>query len=296
MHKRERLFFGVSEITAWKFVGINALTLLHLLHDKKELHGKLIQHLIWKLFGEVWTSGNDLTYTILNTYEEEGYVKSHWEKDADEKKKSLRFYSITDAGVSYLQETKGSFTSNLISMAKILERALFLIWQDDSQQDAPQGEQIPLSSLCFSSINVLFLLYEKKYGQGPFVQPLHGPSPVSSGCMYAQEIKDVLGSKYDGLWQPSDGVIYPMLSDFELKGYVSSGWSESNPKKRTTRCFVIEKLGEEYLAQYLLGQSGIKNKLLSLRELCLKSADLVSGNSTENISKAMGCVKKALAQ
>ena len=79
MHKpRERLFFGISDMSAWKFAGINMLNVLELLHDKRMVHGRAMQQLLWDLFDNTWTPGNDLTYTILNTYEDQGYIRSYW--------------------------------------------------------------------------------------------------------------------------------------------------------------------------------------------------------------------------
>ena len=294
MQQRERLFFGIPEMTAWKFVGINALTLLSLLHDKKELHGKLIQHLIWKLFGEVWTSGNDLTYTVLNTYEKEGYVKSHWMKDPDAKKKSLRYYHITDLGKRYLDETKASFVNNLSSMAKIIEQSLEFIWHDKTPQDETKGDAL-LSSLTFTSLNVMNLLYRENLGL-QFPRLASSQERPKCCCLYAQEIRDVLNRIYDGLWRPSDGVIYPMLSEYEKTGLVSSNWAEGDPKKkRTVRCFAIEQAGEDHFKELISHTSGIKNKLIQLQSLCQKSSELVAGNSTANTVITEDCVQKALA-
>ena len=273
---RERLFFGLSDMTAWKFGGINMLNALNLLRDRKVMHGRALQQLLWELFNETWTPGNDLTYTILNTYEREGYVRSSWENDDDPDKRYIRGYVITDNGVEYLKTIKSSFSDTLIHMQDIFTNSLDSLWEDRDPQAQVQSTSL-ISSSKFTTLNLLKLL------------SLH-----KNQWLYAKEIKKKLSSLYNGLWEPSDGVLYPLLSRFSTNGYLLSSWIEDS-KKRSIREYTITPEGEDYLAKLLSPESGLKNKIIQLEKLCAKSNDFISGNSTTNISKILSIIAKQVS-
>jgi len=274
MHKpRERLFFGISDMSAWKFAGINMLNVLELLHDKRMVHGRAMQQLLWDLFDNTWTPGNDLTYTILNTYEDQGYIRSYWDEDDDPEKRYIRKYRITDSGVEYLKTLKSSFIDTLEHMQKVFNISLHYNWNDVLPQDITVSESADLmSSSNFTALNFLTLLYKHKR--------------TSSSWLYAKEMQNKLSFEFNGLWKPSDGVLYPLLSRFNTKGYLYSRWTESG-KKRTVREYIITDKGEAYLSELLSPASGLKNKLLQLEKLCLKSREFLSGNKTANVSQVI---------
>lgn len=269
MKPRERLFFGVPEMTAWRFAGVQILNILWLFHGKKELHGRCLQTILYQLLGGTWTCGNDLLYTILNTYEEEGFVRSRWQKDEDDQKKYIRYYWITDSGVDELKKLKNSFRHDVKSMISLLKHSLCYLWGNSNLQSAGTGTKI-ISSSMFTMLNVLAFL--KKENQ----------------WFYAKEIQKKLTDEYSGLWGPSDGVLYPMLSKLEQQGFVSSRWEEGesgNSKKRTVRMFAITLEGNSYLDELLSPASGLKDKIIRMINMCENSLDFLYGDSSVNIQR-----------
>lgn len=297
--ERERMFFGISDMSAWKFVGTNILNILYLLQDKKDLHGRGLQQLLWGIFDEIWTSGNDLTYTILNTYEEEGYVKSYWEDNPDPNRRYIRYYKITDQGIEYLRSLKSSFHDTLNLMQKIFEHSLEFIWGDDITQPPPSNSK-PISSSTFTTINVLNYMFRRKYKlvAETTISMLNNPTNAIAinAWVYGKEIKDMLEDNYNGVWKPSDGVLYPLLSKLDTAEYLKSRWSnneeEGFKKKRTVREYVITEKGEDYLKELISPEAGLKNKILQLRTLCSKSINIIYGNSTANISNVQRLITK----
>jgi len=272
---RERMFFGVSDMNAWKFTGINILNTLWLLHDRKRVHGRALQQILWDLFDETWAPGNDLIYPILNIYESEGYITSYWEKDDDPDKKYVRKYTITDSGVEYLNTLKLSFVDTLKHMQKVFNLSLYFNWGDTLPQNTTESSEL-ISSSNFTALNLLTFLRKQKNNGIPW--------------MYAKEIQNRLSLEFSGLWKPSDGVLYPMLSQFSTKGYLKSRWVEGK-KKRTIREYVITNKGEEYLTELLSSISGLKNKIIQLEGLCSKSCEYISG-SKNFINQIVDILKK----
>lgn len=273
---RERLFFGVSDMNAWKFAGVNMLNTLELLRDKKLVHGRALQQLLWNLFDETWTPGNDLTYTILNTYEEQGYIKSHWDKDDDPDKKYIRKYKITDSGVEYLKTLKSSFIDTLKHMQKVFHVSLEFNWGNSLPQDTVKPGKL-MSSSSFSALNLLTMLHKQKND--------------GDSWMYAKEIQKKLSSEFNGLWKPSDGVLYPLLSRFNTKGYLESRWVESG-KKRSIREYAVTNKGEKCLLELLSPASGLKNKIIQLEGLCSKSIEYISGSNIINYNKVINILNR----
>lgn len=269
MQTRERMFFGLSDMTAWKFAGVNILHMLYILSTRQgKIYGRAIQQLLAELFDNTWVIGNDLLYTILNTYEKEGYVASQWDKDEDPNKRYIRYYWITDKGINYLNGLKRSFSLTLKYMNGLFDTSLKLIWQDSKPQEKAHPT-MRISSSAFTVLNILNLLYLKKH------------SPDKKEWLYGREIKEELKKFYKGLWEPSDGVLYPQMSALDLQGYVMSRWVSNDEsdlkKKRTVREYRITEKGEEHLKWLLSPQSGLKNKIIGLQRMCQKSLDFLDG-------------------
>lgn len=276
---RERLFFGVSDMTAWKFAAINMLNTLNLLHDKKIVHGRVLQKVLWELFDHTWTPGNELTYKILNTYEYEGYVKSSWQEDPDPDKRYIRGYVITDKGKEYLKTLKLSFSDTLTHMQKVFNISLDFIWGNRTPQKKVKSSVL-ISSSKFTALNLLTLLDNQK--------------KLSAPWFYAKEIKKALSSRYDGLWEPSDGVLYPLLSRYSTNGLLQSSWLEDG-KKRSIREYAITLKGQEYLSSLLSPESGLKNKIIQLEQLCYRSNEYICGNSVTNTNKVLTIIDKQVS-
>lgn len=166
MQTRERMFFGVSDMTAWKFAATNILHILCILsNSQKKIHGRAIQQLFAEVFDGIWIVGNDLLYTILNTYEQEGYISSTWDKDEDTNKRYIRYYWITDKGMNYYKSLKWTFPSTLKYTRDIFAISLEIIWQNSDPQEKTESPA-QISSSAFTVLNILNLLYSKKYSRG----------------------------------------------------------------------------------------------------------------------------------
>jgi len=127
-----------------------------------------------------------------------------------------------------------------------------------------------ISSSAFTVLNILNLLYCKK------------SSGEKEGWLYGREIKQELKKLYKGIWGPSDGVLYPQMSELDTKGFVVSRWAHSGgecdlKKKRTVREYRITEKGEDYLKYLLSPQSGLKNKIIGLQKMCQRSLDFLDG-------------------
>lgn len=263
---RERLFFGVSDMTAWKFAGINILKTLHLYSNKKNLHGRALQHLLLRLFDNIWAPGNELLYKILNTYEKQGYVQSYWEEGGSSNHRYIRRYKITDKGVAYLNTLKPSFFDTLSYMNKVFKISLDLLWGEEEHSISGESREI-ISSTMFTELNILNILVHHSGKSEP---------------LYAKELQRKLSSLYNGLWVPSDGVTYPLLSQLENREYLNSDWLE-NTKKRTVRRYTATNKGVEYFYELTSPQSGLKPKIEDLIQLCESGQSFISKGSFSDV-------------
>lgn len=267
-NKRERIF--LSKISAWHFAEVNILNTLYLLKDKRKIHGRAMQTLLYELFGEEWSISNDLLYKLLNSLEKEGYVKSQWNTDKDLKKRHTRDYRIKDLGINRLNSLKQSYGNNVKDLTLIIDISSDYIWKNLTLEKKIKNPDFLLSNSLFTGINLLKLLNNEIYQE-------------ASG----REIQESLKKTYRNLWIPSDGVLYPLLSEFEEVGYLYSTWdkdpNEEYSKKRTSRKYRITKKGEGFLEEMISDESGIRNKLFNVKNLCDSSHEYVYGNPKYNI-------------
>ena len=116
----------------------------------------------------------------------------------DPNKRYIRHYRITYAGINYLKTIKQSHVDDLQTMQQIIYLSLVLIWKNTDRQKETEESNL-ISSTTFTELNILNFLYtieERAYGK---------------------EIKNKLSAAYNGLWGPSDGVLYPVLSDLLVR-------------------------------------------------------------------------------
>jgi len=64
--------------------------------------------------------------------------------------------------------------------------------------------------------------------------------------MYGKEVADSISSRLKGTWNPSHGIIYPMLRKMEDEGFVTAFWEDGSSKK-TRRFYKITDLGRQTL-------------------------------------------------
>ena len=78
-----------------------------------------------------------------------------------------------------------------------------------------------ISTTSFVKLYILHLLNEKTY--------------------YGNKIKDEMKKRLKDKWEPSPGMIYPLLRELESEGYIVGTWDE--PNKRSIRRYRITDTG-----------------------------------------------------
>ncbi len=89
-----------------------------------------------------------------------------------------------------------------------------------------RSRQFPskLSTTAFARLYILHLLNEKSF--------------------YGNEIIDEIGNRMNHYWEPSPGMIYPMLRKLEADGYIEGWWEE--PDRRSRKHYKLTPQGFEY--------------------------------------------------
>ncbi len=89
-----------------------------------------------------------------------------------------------------------------------------------------RNRQFPskISTTSFVKLYILHLLIEKSY--------------------YGNELIDEIKSRLNNKWEPSPGMIYPLLRELEENNYIQGWWQE--PDKRSIRHYRITDSGYEH--------------------------------------------------
>lgn len=67
---------------------------------------------------------------------------------------------------------------------------------------------------------------------------------LSQRSHYGNELIDEIRTRMDNKWEPSPGMIYPLLRELESNNYINGWWKE--PDKRSIRHYRITDDGLEY--------------------------------------------------
>lgn len=103
-----------------------------------------------------------------------------------------------------------------------------------------------MSTTAFVKMYILHLLEERSY--------------------YGNEIIDEIKSRLKGKWEPSPGMVYPLLSQLESDGYIKGWWEE--PNKRSIKTYKITKEGsEQYKLLALKNKQSIDDSLIILKSI-----------------------------
>ena len=99
-----------------------------------------------------------------------------------------------------------------------------------------RNRQFPtkISTTSFVKLYILHLLTEKSY--------------------YGNEMIDEIKSRLDNKWEPSPGMVYPLLRELESEGYILGWWQE--PDKRSIRHYRITDEGFEHFKTIRLMYEG----------------------------------------
>lgn len=95
-----------------------------------------------------------------------------------------------------------------------------------------RNRQFPskISTTSFVKLYILHLLKDKLY--------------------YGNEIIDEIKDRLDGRWEPSPGMVYPLLRQLEKENYIVGHWEE--PDKRSIRRYRLTNDGYEHYKILLL--------------------------------------------
>lgn len=103
-----------------------------------------------------------------------------------------------------------------------------------------------ISTTSFVKLYILHLLNEKTY--------------------YGNKIKDEIKKRLDNKWEPSPGMIYPLLRQLEGEGYIVGTWDE--PNKRSIRRYRITDIGiKHYKVLLLQNKSSFDDSLLIIKNV-----------------------------
>jgi DNA-binding PadR family transcriptional regulator len=67
---------------------------------------------------------------------------------------------------------------------------------------------------------------------------------------YGNEIIDEIKERLDNKWEPSPGMVYPLLRELEQEGYIDGWWEE--PDKRSIRRYKLTDEGYRHYKVILL--------------------------------------------
>ena len=85
---------------------------------------------------------------------------------------------------------------------------------------------------------------------------------------YGNLIKDEIKLRLDDKWEPSPGMIYPLLRNLESEGYIDGWWDE--PNKRSIKRYKITDLGLSHYKTLLLQNKPAFNDSLTIIQNALK--------------------------
>ncbi|WP_077367572.1 PadR family transcriptional regulator [Anaerosalibacter sp. Marseille-P3206] len=113
-----------------------------------------------------------------------------------------------------------------------------------------RNRQFPskLSTTSFVKLYILHLLREKSY--------------------YGNEIIEEIKQRLDNKWEPSPGMVYPLLRDLEDQGYIIGWWEE--PDKRSIRRYRLTDEGYKHYKVILLMYKPIFEDSLHITKTVLK--------------------------
>jgi DNA-binding PadR family transcriptional regulator len=120
----------------------------------------------------------------------------------------------------------------------------------NSNFKSERNRQFPskISTTSFVKLYILHLLKEKSY--------------------YGNEIIEEIKSRLHNKWEPSPGMVYPLLRELEEEGYVTGWWEE--PDKRSIRRYRLTDDGYKHYQIILLQYKSSFEDSLSIVKSVLK--------------------------
>jgi len=89
---------------------------------------------------------------------------------------------------------------------------------------------------------------------------------INNKSYYGNEIKDEIKKRLEDKWEPSPGMIYPLLRELEEEGYIEGLWDE--PDKRSIRRYRITDDGiKHYKILLLQNKPAFEDSLLIVKNV-----------------------------
>ncbi|MTI70261.1 MAG: helix-turn-helix transcriptional regulator [Firmicutes bacterium] len=107
-----------------------------------------------------------------------------------------------------------------------------------------RNRQFPskISTTAFVKLYILHLLKEKSH--------------------YGNELIDEIKERLDNRWEPSPGMVYPLLRELESNNYIKGWWEE--PDKRSIRHYRLTDEGYEHYKKIKLSYKDIFDESLAI--------------------------------
>lgn len=91
---------------------------------------------------------------------------------------------------------------------------------------------------------------------------------LQDGSFYGNQIIDEIKIRLKNRWEPSPGMVYPLLNELESEGYIVGSWDEPN-KRSIKRYRVTDKGVEQYRVLKLKNKKAIDDSLVILESILL---------------------------
>ena len=91
---------------------------------------------------------------------------------------------------------------------------------------------------------------------------------LTEGTFYGNKIIDEIKIRLKNKWEPSPGMLYPLLRELESDGYIEGSWDQ--PNKRSIRRYRITNKGYEHYRILLLKNKPALDNSLIIVESILK--------------------------
>lgn len=89
---------------------------------------------------------------------------------------------------------------------------------------------------------------------------------INDKSYYGNEIRDEIKKRLDDKWEPSPGMIYPLLRELEKEGYIEGWWDQ--PDKRSIRRYKITDRGiKHYKILLLQNKPAFEDSLLIVKNV-----------------------------
>ncbi len=113
---------------------------------------------------------------------------------------------------------------------------------------ATRQRQFPakISTTAFVRMYILYLLHD--------------------GSFYGNQLIDEIKSRLKNRWEPSPGMVYPLLNQLESDGYIVGSWDEPN-KRSIKRYRITDKGKEQFKLLKLKNKPAIDDSLIILNSI-----------------------------